>query len=383
MQTAKRISLVNEYYFSTKLKQIAQMNAEGKRVINLGIGSPDLPPSAATIETLATASSHPKNHAYQSYVGLPALREAFAKWYQTYFGVTLNPANEILPLIGSKEGIMHIAMTYLEAGAVALVPNPGYPAYRATSLLAGAKIMEYKLSEKRNWLPDLDALSKRDLSKVRVMWVNYPHMPTGAKADKGFFVELIAFAKTHNILIANDNPYGFILNTNQLSLLSIDGAKDCVLELNSLSKSHNMAGWRVGMLAGKAEFLADVIKFKSNMDSGMFMPLQLAAAKALENPQSWYDDLNVIYRRRQQKAFQLLDLLGCMYDKAQTGMFVWASISKKYENGFVLSDEILENANVFITPGGIFGSQGNGYVRVSLCTEEKVFEEAIERVKAI
>lgn len=383
MQTAKRISLVNEYYFSTKLKQIAQMNAEGKRVINLGIGSPDLPPSAATIETLATASSHRKNHAYQSYVGLPALREAFAKWYQTYFGVTLNPSSEILPLIGSKEGIMHIAMTYLEAGAVALVPNPGYPAYRATSLLAGAKIIEYKLSEKRNWLPDLDALSKRDLSKVRVMWVNYPHMPTGAKADRGFFVELIAFAKKHNILIANDNPYGFILNTNQLSLLSIDGAKDCVLELNSLSKSHNMAGWRVGMMAGKAEFLADVIKFKSNMDSGMFMPLQLAAAQALENPQSWYDDLNVIYRRRQQKAFQLLDLLGCVYDKAQTGMFVWASIPKKYENGFVLSDEILEKANVFITPGGIFGSQGNGYVRVSLCTEEKVFEEAIERASKL
>jgi LL-diaminopimelate aminotransferase len=380
IQTAKRISLVNEYYFSTKLKQIAQMNAEGKRVINLGIGSPDLPPSDATIEALAEASRNPKHHAYQSYVGLPALREAFAKWYQTYFGVSLNPNNEILPLIGSKEGIMHIAMTYLEPGAVALVPNPGYPAYRATSLLAGAKIMEYKLSEKNNWLPDLNALSKRDLSKVRIMWVNYPHMPTGAKANRAFFVELIAFAKKHNILIANDNPYGFILNTNQLSLLSVDGAKDCVLELNSLSKSHNMAGWRLGMLAGKPEFLADVIKFKSNMDSGMFMPVQLAAVQALANPPEWYSDLNVIYRRRQQKAFQLLDLLKCVYDKEQTGMFVWAKIPKTHENGFALSDEILEKTNVFITPGGIFGSQGNGYVRVSLCTEEKVFEEAIGRI---
>lgn len=380
IKTAQRLDAIQEYYFSTKLKEIAAMNAAGKGVINLGIGSPDLPPSAETIETLAQTSQNPKNHAYQSYVGIPALREAFANWYQTYFGVTLNPVNEILPLIGSKEGIMHIAMTYLEPGTEALVPNPGYPTYRSASLLAGATLREYELSEQNNWLPNLQALSQQDLSKVRLMWINYPNMPTGAPATRSFFEELIQFGKQHNILIVNDNPYSFVLNENHLSILSIAGAKEVALELNSLSKSHNMAGWRIGMLAGKAEHLADVLRFKSNMDSGMFLPLQLAAVKALSNPPAWYAALNEIYRKRQQKVFELLQLLDCQFDATQTGMFVWAKIPAKYRDSYELSDEILYNKNVFLTPGGIFGSQGNAYIRISLCAEVSVFEEAIQRL---
>lgn len=380
IKTAQRLDAIQEYYFSTKLKEIAAMNAAGKRVINLGIGSPDLPPSDETIETLAQASQNPKNHAYQSYVGIPALREAFATWYQNYFGVTLNPGNEILPLIGSKEGIMHIAMTYLEPGTEALVPNPGYPTYRSASLLAGAALREYELSEQNNWLPDLQALSQQDLSKVRLMWVNYPNMPTGAPATRAFFEELVQFGKQYNILIVNDNPYSFVLNENHLSILSVDGSKDVALELNSLSKSHNMAGWRIGMLAGKAAYLADVLRFKSNMDSGMFLPLQLAAVKALSNPPAWYAALNKIYRERQQKVFELLQLLDCEFDTTQTGMFVWAKIPTQYKDSYELSDEILYNKNVFLTPGGIFGSQGNGYIRISLCAEVSVFEEAIQRL---
>jgi LL-diaminopimelate aminotransferase len=382
MQTASRMNLVQEYYFSTKLKQIAEMRANGINVLNLGIGSPDLPPSAETIEALADAAINPKNHAYQSYVGIPALREAFAGWYETFFGVKLNPVNEILPLIGSKEGIMHIAMTYLEAGDECLVPNPGYPTYRAAALLAGATVREYELSEENNWLPDLTLLAQQDLSKVKLMWLNYPHMPTGARATKAFFEALVIFAKKHNILIVNDNPYSFILNEDYLSILSVEGAKDIALELNSLSKSQNMAGWRVGMLAGNAQNVSDVLRFKSNMDSGMFLPLQMAAVKALQNPPSWYKYLNDIYRKRQQKVFELLQLIDCEIDTTQTGMFVWAKIPKKYADSYQLSDEILEKTAVFLTPGGIFGSAGNGYVRVSLCAEVSVFEEAISRIKS-
>ncbi len=379
MKTASRMNLVQEYYFSTKLKQIAEMRAKGINVLNLGIGSPDLPPSTETIEALTEASANPKNHAYQSYVGIPALREAFGTWYKTYFGVKLNPATEILPLIGSKEGIMHIAMTYLEAGDECLVPNPGYPTYRAASLLAGATLREYELTE-GNWLPNLETLGEQDLSKVKIMWVNYPNMPTGAKATKAFFEALIAFAKKHNILIVNDNPYSFVLNEDYLSILSVDGAMEVAMELNSLSKSQNMAGWRVGMLAGNTQNVSDVLRFKSNMDSGMFLPLQMAAVKALQNPPSWYKELNDIYRKRQQKVFELLQLLDCEIDAKQTGMFVWAKIPAKYSTGYELSDEVLEKTAVFITPGGIFGSAGNGYVRVSLCAEVSVFEEAILRI---
>ncbi len=378
--TASRLDLVQEYYFSVKLKQIAAMRAQGQDVLNLGIGSPDLPPSPETIDALATSARNPKHHAYQSYVGIPALRQAFADWYQTYFGVTLNPADEILPLLGSKEGILHIAMSYLEPGTEALVPNPGYPTYRAASLLAGASLREYALTEASGWLPDLDALAAQDLSRVRVMWVNYPNMPTGAHATPHFFEKLIAFGKNNNILIVNDNPYSFVLNDRHRSLLAVEGAKDVALELNSLSKSQNMAGWRVGMLAGNRDIVANVLRFKSNMDSGMFLPVQEAAVKALQNPPSWYADLNAVYRPRQQKVFELLDLLDCRYDPAQTGMFVWTKTPAAYPSAYALSDEILERAHVFLTPGGIFGSNGEGYLRVSLCSDVAVFDEAIRRV---
>ncbi len=392
MKPAKRIDSINEYYFSKKLKEIAEMNAAGKNVINLGIGSPDLPPSVSTIEKLVETAKLHTSHAYQGYVGIPALREAMAQFYKKHYAVELNPVNEIMPLLGSKEGIMHVCMTYLEAGDMALIPNPGYPTYRAAVTLAGADCLEYHLSAANNWLPDFEELEKKDLSKVKLMFVNYPHMPTGAQATKAAFQDIVDFAKRHNLLIINDNPYSFILNEHPLSILSADGAKDVALELNSLSKSHNMAGWRVGMLVGKAEYLSDVLRFKSNMDSGMFLPVQLAAVEALKAAESWYTDLNEIYKERQQAVFELLDLLNCIYDKNQTGMFVWAKVSSKglnasevikEESGFELSDKVLHEANVFITPGGIFGSQGDGYVRVSLCAKVEVFKAAIQRIKSI
>ncbi len=380
IRTASRLNGVEEYYFSQKLREIAAMRAAGKAVINLGIGSPDLPPAAETVETLAEQSRNPTQHAYQSYAGVPELRKAFANWYAKWFGVTLDFDREILPMIGSKEGIMHIAMTYLEAGDEALTPDPGYPTYRAATALTGARSRSYALTEKSGWLPDLDALAATDLSRVKLMWVNYPHMPTGARADRVFFKDLVAFAKTHHILLVNDNPYAFILNDQPLSLLATEGAREVALELNSLSKSHNMAGWRVGMLAGRAEFLEQVLRFKSNMDSGMFKPLQLAAAQALESPASWYEDLNAIYRKRRQKAFRLLNLLGCVYDTTQSGMFVWARIPGHWADAYALSDQVLHDHHVFLTPGGIFGEQGNRYIRISLCSDEPTFENAILRL---
>jgi LL-diaminopimelate aminotransferase len=380
IQPASRMDLVQEYYFSTKLKEIAEMNSRGLSVLNLGIGSPDLAPSESTINALAEAASNIKNHAYQSYIGVPALREAFAAWYKKYFDVLLDPANEILPLLGSKEGIMHISMAYLQAGDEVLIPNPGYPSYRSASLLAGATLVEYNLSEQNCWLPDLDFLETTDLSKVKLMWINYPHMPTGAKANKNIFEKLIIFAKKHNILLVNDNPYSFILNEDYLSILSIEGAKDIALELNSLSKAQNMAGWRVGMLGGAKELIANVLKFKSNMDSGMFLPVQLAAAEALKADKNWYNQLNEIYKIRQKKVFEIMDLLSCKYDPLQTGMFVWAKIPEKWADSYQLADEILYKTNVFITPGGIFGSQGNHYLRISLCADISLFESAIERM---
>jgi LL-diaminopimelate aminotransferase len=389
IKPAKRLDSINEYYFSKKLKEIAEMNAQGKNVINLGIGSPDLPPSVKTIEKLIETAKLPTSHAYQGYVGIPQLRQAIADFYKKHYRVDLNPANEIMPLLGSKEGIMHVCMTYLQAGDKALLPNPGYPTYRAAVTLAGAKCMDYALTAKNGWLPDLVQLAKKDLSKVKLMFVNYPHMPTGAQATKSFFTELITFAKEHNILIVNDNPYSFILNEHPLSILEVEGAKDVALELNSLSKSHNMAGWRVGMLSGKAEYLSDVLRFKSNMDSGMFQSVQLAAVEALKADADWYADLNKTYKKRQKKVFELLKLLKCRFDKNQQGMFVWAkapaqanpSLGGQKGAGFELSDKILYGSNVFITPGGIFGSNGDGYVRVSLCAKEEVFQAAIERIK--
>ena len=378
--TASRLGTVEEYYFSTKLKEIASLRAVGIPVINLGIGSPDLAPSAATIQALTESAENPANHAYQSYQGIPALRQAFANFYAKHYGVSVDWNQEILPLIGSKEGIMHIAMAYLEPGDETLIPNPGYPTYQAACALAGATVRTYELAEEGNWLPDLEALVQQDLSRVKIMWVNYPHMPTGAKADTGFFTRLRDFAIQHNILLVNDNPYSFILNEQPMSMLSIPGMKEVAIELNSLSKSHNMAGWRIGAAIGKAAFLQPVMKFKSNMDSGMFLPLQEAAAKALEADSTWFENQNTLYQERQKLVFQLMDIVGCRYDSAQTGMFVWAKVPDEYASGYALSDKILAENAVFITPGGIFGTQGNGYVRISLCAKEDVFKEAIERI---
>ncbi len=380
IQPANRLGEVKEYYFSVKLREIARMNAEGKEVLNLGIGSPDLPPAQEAIDELVEQAKHRTNHAYQSYKGIPELRQAFARWYREWFSVELDPEQEILPLIGSKEGIMHISMTFLQEGDEVLVPDPGYPAYRAVANLTGAGIREYRLEEKNNWRPDLEKLAQQDLSKVKIMWVNYPNMPTGAKADLPFFESLIEFAHRHQILICNDNPYAFILNDQPLSILQVDGAKEVAIELNSLSKAHNMAGWRIGMMAGQQDHLDTILRFKSNMDSGMFKPLQLAAVKALQNPPEWYYSLNSVYRERRNKVFQIMDLLQCRYDQNQVGMFVWARIPDHYTNAFELSDKVLYGAQVFITPGGIFGSAGEQYIRISLCSDGGMYEEAIRRI---
>jgi len=381
IKTANRLDGIGEYYFSQKLREIDTLNKAGKDILNLGIGSPDLPPHPEVIRVLQDTAAQPNVHAYQSYKGSPVLRKAVGTWYQQWYGVSLDPETEILPLIGSKEGIMHICMTYLNDGDEALIPNPGYPTYSSAVKLAGARPVPYTLSEEHNWQPDLDALAQSDLSKVKLMWVNYPHMPTGQLPSASFFERLIAFAQKHNILICHDNPYSFILNEQPVSLLSIPGAKEVVLELNSLSKSSNMAGWRVGMLAAAKERIDEVLRFKSNMDSGMFLPVQLAAAKALELGKDWYDSINTIYAERRTKVFEMLDLLNCSYATGQVGMFVWAKIPATFTDGFALSDKVLYEASVFITPGGIFGDAGNGYIRVSLCGSIERFEEAIQRIK--
>ncbi len=381
VKTASRLEGIGEYYFSQKLREIDTLNKEGKDILNLGIGSPDLPPHPEVIRVLQETAAQPNVHAYQGYKGVPVLRKAVSNWYKQWYSVELDPETEILPLIGSKEGIMHICMTYLDEGDQALIPNPGYPTYSSAVKLSGGTAVNYTLSAENNWQPDLDALAKTDLSKVKLMWVNYPHMPTGQLPSVSFFKELIAFAKTHNILICHDNPYSFILNENPVSLLSVPDAKEVVLELNSLSKSSNMAGWRVGMLAASKERIDEVLRFKSNMDSGMFLPVQLAAAKALELGKEWYDSVNAVYAQRREKVFELLTLLSCSFSKQQVGMFVWAKIPDTYADGFALSDEVLYQASVFITPGGIFGDAGKKYIRVSLCGSVEKFEEAIHRIK--
>ena len=381
--TAKRLAGIGEYYFSQKLREIDQLNKAGKNIINLGIGSPDLPPHPSIIQVLAEESCKPNVHAYQSYKGSPILRNAIAQWYATWYGVLLDADSEVLPLIGSKEGIMHICMTYLQEGDEVLIPNPGYPTYTSAVKLAGGIPVYYELSATNDWEPDFNKLASGDLSKVKLMWVNYPHMPTGKSASTKLFEKIIAFAKKNNILVCHDNPYSFVLNEQPKSLLSIDGAKEVAIELNSLSKSVNMAGWRVGMLCAAKERIDEILTFKSNMDSGMFLPVQLAAAKALTLDISWYQELNSIYAARREKVFALLDLLKCNYSKTQTGMFVWAAIPASYKDGYALSDEILYQANTFITPGGIFGSAGNNYIRISLCGSVEKFEEAIERVKSV
>lgn len=381
MEVAKRLNGIGEYYFSQKLREIDELNKAGRNVINLGIGSPDLPPHPDVIKILQEESAKPNVHAYQSYKGSPLLRKAISEWYQKWYNVQLNPDTEILPLIGSKEGIMHICMTYLNKRDEVLVPNPGYPTYRSAVKLAGGRCVEYKLREKNSYEPDFKELEKNKLPKVKLMFVNYPQMPTGQMPNKGFFEKLVAFGRKHNILIVHDNPYSFILNDNPMSLLSIDGAKNCVIELNSLSKSHNMAGWRVGVLCGAKERIEEVLRFKSNMDSGMFLPVQLAAAKALQLGKEWHNEVNTVYRERREKVFELLQLLDCEFSKKQAGLFVWAKIPSTYKDGYVLSDEVLYKSNVFITPGSIFGSAGKKYIRISLCSPEEKFEEAIQRIK--
>lgn len=380
MKLSSRLDGINEYYFSQKLREIELMNKEGKNVINLGIGSPDLPPHPSVIETLQAESAKSTTHAYQNYKGSAVLRNAIADWYLKWYQVKIDPQTEVLPLMGSKEGIMHICMTYLNAGDMALIPNPGYPTYRSAVTLAGGSPKEYDLIESNNWFPDLEALSQTDLTKVKLMFVNYPHMPTGCLPSSSIFNDLVAFAKKHRILLVHDNPYSFILNNNPVSILNTEGAMEVALELNSLSKSHNMAGWRVGMLVGDQQRINDVLKFKSNMDSGMFLPLQLAAAKALQLGEDWHLAVNEVYAKRQQLVFALLSDLGCTFDINQAGMFVWAAIPETYTSGYELSDEVLQNANVFITPGGIFGSNGNKFVRVSLCSTGEKIQEAIVRI---
>jgi len=381
IQAANRTQLVQEYYFSKKLEQIAKLNKEGHKVINLGIGNPDQMPPKNAITALVESAQAYGNHGYQSYKGLPELREAFASWYGKFYRVHLSADSEILPLMGSKEGIMHISMAFLNPGDKVLVPNPGYPTYLAVSKIVGADVIEYELNPLENWAPDFDALEKSDLESVKLMWVNYPNMPTGQPASIELYKKLVAFGKKHNILICNDNPYSFILNDNPISILEIPGSKDICLELNSLSKSHNMAGFRVGMVAGNAEYIGHVLKIKSNMDSGMYKPLQLAAVKALENPAEWYLEINKEYIKRRKLVWKLFDILGAKYDKQQTGMFVWAKIPESYKDAFVFSDEILDSTKVFITPGSIFGSQGNSYARISLCSSIGTLEESIKRIE--
>jgi aspartate/methionine/tyrosine aminotransferase len=380
---ANRISEVKEYYFSKKLREIDQMRQQGIQVINLGIGNPDRPPSPEVLDVLNDASSQKNNHGYQSYIGIPELREAFATWYKKYFQVELSPANEILPLMGSKEGIMHISMAFLNKGDQVLIPNPGYPTYASVSNLVEAEMLTYDLKEELNWQPDFIELEKLDLSKVKMMWVNYPNMPTGANASLELFEKFVAFGKKHNILICNDNPYSFILNDNPLSIFRVKGAKDIAIELNSLSKSHNMAGWRVGMVAANPEFIQYILRVKSNMDSGMFRPLQLAAAKALSLGEEWYTEVNDEYIKRRELAWEIMDALNCKYDTNQSGMFVWSRIPDLYDSAIELSDIILNKAHVFITPGSIFGKQGDKYIRISLCATQEVLKESLQKIKKL
>ncbi|MDR0864514.1 MAG: aminotransferase class I/II-fold pyridoxal phosphate-dependent enzyme [Candidatus Symbiothrix sp.] len=377
---ANRVNSVSEYYFSKKLKEVADMNAKGLDVINLGVGSPDLPPSEDAIETLCHSARQADSHGYQPYVGIPELRRAFAGWYKKWYRVDLNPDTEIQPLIGSKEGILHISLAFLNPGDGVLAPNPGYPTYSSVSNLVEARIIPYDLKEENDWQPDLEALEKLDLSNVKLMWVNYPNMPTGAPATKELYQKLVDFGRKHSIIICNDNPYSFILNENPISILEIEGAKDICIEMNSLSKSQNMPGWRMAMLASNPQFVQWILKVKSNIDSGQFKPMMLAAARALQAPKEWYSDMNKIYRKRRKMAEEIMKLLGCTFDPKQSGMFLWGKIPSRYESSEALADTILYNAHVFITPGFIFGSNGNNYIRISLCCKEEKLREALERI---
>ena len=383
IQPADRLANVSEYYFSHKLKEVAQMNAEGKNVISLGIGSPDMPPSEETVNVLCEQAKRPDAHGYQPTVGIPELRKAMADWYKRWYHVELDPATEIQPLIGSKEGILHVTLALVNPGDQVLVPNPGYPTYTSLNKILGSEIVNYNLREDNHWQPDFDELEKMDLSRVKIMWTNYPNMPTGANATMELYEKLVNFARRHNIVIVNDNPYSFILNKKPLSILNVPGAKECCIEFNSMSKSHNMPGWRIGMLASNAEFVQWILKVKSNIDSGMFRAMQLAAATALEAEADWYEGNNENYRNRRHLAGEIMKTLGCTYDEKQVGMFLWGKIPASCKDVEELTEKVLHEARVFITPGFIFGSNGARYIRISLCCKDNKLAEALERIKRI
>lgn len=384
IKPADRLASVSEYYFSKKLKEVAQMNAEGKDVISLGIGSPDMPPSESTIQTLCDAARNPDGHGYQPYVGIPELRRSFAGWYKRWYGVELDPNTEIQPLIGSKEGILHVTLAFVNPGEQALVPNPGYPTYTSLSRILGAEVVNYNLKEENGWMPDFDELEKMDMSRVKLMWTNYPNMPTGANATPELYRKLVDFARRKDIVIVNDNPYSFILNEHPISILSIPGAKECCIEFNSMSKSHNMPGWRVGMLATNAEFVKWILKVKSNIDSGTFRPMQLAAAAAYRNDAQWHEEANIhVYAERRALAEEIMHTLGCTFDPTQVGMFLWGRIPESCDNVEQLTEKILHEARVFITPGFIFGSNGSRYIRISLCAKKEKIAEALERIRKV
>lgn len=382
VQAANKLEHINEYYFSTKLKQIAQMKADGKPVINLGIGNPDLPPSQATIDALIEAVQQNNTHGYQSYIGIPELRKAMTNWYQQIYHVSIDCNTEVLPLLGSKEGIGFISNAFLNPNDIVLVPNPGYPTYTSATYLAGAIPVNYNLNENKNWLPDLSSIDEATLKQAKILWLNYPNMPTGADGNIEALKKIITIVKKYEILICNDNPYSLVLNKeNPFSIFQIDGAKEVAIELNSLSKSHNLAGARIGMLLGDAAYIQTVLKVKSNVDSGMYLPVQQAAIAAFSNDAMWHEERNKIYESRRNIVWQIMDVLHCVYDKEQVGMFIWAKIPSTYNSVEDLTERILHEANVFITPGFIFGTNGNRYIRISLCSNEQDLKEALNRIK--
>ena len=379
IEPAEHVKSISEYYFSIKLQEVANMNADGKNVISLGVGSPDLPPSEYVVEELCEVASRNNVHGYQPYTGIPQLKQAYADWYKRSYNVELNNT-EVLPLIGSKEGILHTSLAFLNVGDGVLVPNPGYPTYTSVSKLMRADVITYDLLESDNWMPDFDALEKMDLTHVKLMWVNYPNMPTGANATMELFEKLVEFGKRHSIVICHDNPYSFILNDTPLSIMQVEGAKETCIELNSMSKSHNMAGWRMGMLCSNEQFVNWILKVKSNVDSGQFLPMQMAAVKALATPKQWHDNMNLLYEQRRLWAYKIMTILGCKYDKDQVGLFVWAKIPSYESSSEELINDILYNAFVFITPGFIFGSNGSRYIRISLGSPATKIKEAYERI---
>lgn len=382
IKPASRLDAVQEYYFSRKLKEVARLNAEGQDIISLAIGSPDQPPSPQTIDKLCEVAHDPSAHGYQPTMGTMELRKAMADFYHRWYGVEVDAASEVQPLIGSKEGILHITLAFVNPGDEVLVPNPGYPTYTSLSKILGAKVVNYNLDEDNGWQPDFEELERRDLSRVKLMWTNYPNMPTGGDARMETYRKLVDFARRHDIVVVNDNPYSFILNEHPLSLLQVEGAKDCCIELNSMSKGYNMPGWRVGMCVSNPQFISWILKIKSNIDSGTFRGLQLAAAEALTtNTEEWHREYNInVYRRRREIAERIMQALGCTYDDSQVGMFLWGKIADKYANAEQLTERVLHEARVFITPGFIFGSNGERYVRISLCAQGDKMQEALRRI---